>query len=96
MKDLWVVRVKGQGYASKEFYTNGGSGRPLVKSRNKALELKEDELQSDKRIHSVLRDLWSRGIKLKDISVRSADPHRENFLQIVGYWNLFSSFRANK
>ena len=90
--DTWVVRIKGRGYASKEFYTNY-SGRPIVKTRAKAIELPTDECLkgSGGKLTFIFRDLKSIGIKKKDITIRAAD-HREDFLMLAGWWDMFSTF----
>lgn len=97
MNERWVVKIGKDGYASDRYYgiADGtpGWGRPIVKSRDKAIELTDKQCQHVPGVlKDILSDLKYRGVKLKDISVCSADPDHERWLRLDGWWCMFSTF----
>lgn len=92
MSNKWVIKIKGNGYASKEYFRNCMSGRPIVKNRAKALELTTAECELTRGVlMDVFREMRSKGIKLKDVDVCAADG-REDFLGLAGWWDIFATF----
>lgn len=92
MNDKWVVKIKGKGYASREYFHNCMAGRPIVKSRDKALEITTDESRlTTGELMEVFREMRSKGVKLSHIEVRAADG-REDFLGLAGWWDIFATF----
>ena len=89
--ESWVVKVGKDQYASDQYFRNGMSGRTLVKDRKKALVLTMEETESSGRLPRVLRELWSRGIKMSNIRIAASD-HREDFLGLAGWWDLIGQF----